>query len=92
MEKRQLPDGPNARQRINLIGRLCKTVKWANLLSHLCFVKGDSKTSIEAKAYASYMKKTLLFEQDQNWHTTLRNFKSARAFYKELGKYGDVEN
>ncbi|KAK8680219.1 hypothetical protein V6N13_109171 [Hibiscus sabdariffa] len=92
MEKRQLPDGPNARQRIYLIGRLRKAVKWADLFSHLCSVKGDSRTSLEAEAYASYMKGNLLFEQDRNWDTALRNFKSARAVYEELGKYGDVEN
>ncbi|KAB1217532.1 Signal recognition particle subunit SRP68 [Morella rubra] len=92
MEKRQLPDGPNARQRIYLIGRLRKAVKWATLFSQLCAIKGDSRTSLEAEAYASYMKGNLLFEQDQNWDTALMNFKSARAVYEELGKYGDLEN
>ncbi|GLT83871.1 hypothetical protein SLE2022_021380 [Rubroshorea leprosula] len=92
MEKRQLPDGPNARQRIYLIGRLRKAVKWANLFSHLCAIKGDSRTSLVAEAYASYMKGSLLFEQDQNWDTALMHFKSAKAVYEELGKYGDVEN
>ncbi|KAL8159912.1 hypothetical protein V2J09_001449 [Rumex salicifolius] len=92
MEKRQLPDGPNRSQRIYLLGRLRKAVKWASLFAQLCAVKGDSRTSLEAEAYASYMKGTLLFEQDQNWDTALRNFKSARAVYEELGKYGDLEN
>lgn len=92
MEKRQLPDGPNAPQRIYLLGRLRKAVKWATLFSQLCAVKGDSRTSLEAEAYASYMKGTLLFEQDQNWETALINFKNARAVYEELGKYGDIEN
>ncbi|RVX17990.1 Signal recognition particle subunit SRP68 [Vitis vinifera] len=92
MEKRQLPDGPNARQRIYLIGRLRKAVKWATLFSQLCAIKGDSKTSLEAEAYASYMKGTLLFEQDQNWDMALKLFKSSRAVYEELGKYGDLEN
>ncbi|KAK3183244.1 hypothetical protein Dsin_030530 [Dipteronia sinensis] len=92
MEKRQIPDGPNARQRIYLIGRLRKAVKWATLFSNLCAIKGDSRTSLEAEAYASYMKGNLLFEQDQNWDTALKNFKSARAVYEELGKYGDLEN
>lgn len=92
MEKRQLPDGPNARQRIYLIGRMKKAVKWASLFSQLCAIKGDSRTSLEAEAYASYMKGNLLFEQDQNWDTALMNFKSARAVYEELGKYGDLEN
>ncbi|KAG1347994.1 signal recognition particle subunit SRP68 [Cocos nucifera] len=92
MEKRQLPDGPNGRQRIYLLGRLRKAVKWAILFSQLCAVKGDSRTSLEAEAYASYMKGTLLFEQDKNWETALMNFKNARAVYEELGKYGDIEN
>lgn len=92
MEKRQLPDGPNKKQRIYLIGRLRKAVKWATLFSQLCALKGDSRTSLEAEAYASYMKGSLLFEQDQNWDTALRNFKSARAVYEELGKYGDLDN
>ncbi|KAL5700047.1 hypothetical protein ACHQM5_025546 [Ranunculus cassubicifolius] len=92
MEKRQLPDGPNAKQRIYLIGRLRKAVKWASLFAQLCATKGDSRTSLEAEAYASYMKGSLLFELDKNWDTALMNFKSARAVYEELGKYGDLEN
>ncbi|WVZ21845.1 hypothetical protein V8G54_000389 [Vigna mungo] len=78
MEKRQLPNGPNASQRIYLIGRLRKAVKWATLFSQLCAVKADSRTSLEAEAYESYMKGSLLFEQDQNWDVALKNFKSAR--------------
>lgn len=30
------------------------------------------------QAYASFMKGNLLFEQDQNWDTALKSFKSAR--------------
>ncbi|XP_060208801.1 uncharacterized protein LOC132636112 [Lycium barbarum] len=92
MEKKTLPDGPNARQRSYLIGRLRKAVKWANLFQELCSIKGDSRTSLEAEAYAAYMKGSLLFEQDQNWEVALKCFKSARAVYEELGKYGDLEN
>lgn len=54
MEKRQLPDGPNARQRIYLIGRLRKAVKWADLFSRLCAAKGDSRTSLEAEVCLCY--------------------------------------
>ncbi|XP_078179761.1 signal recognition particle-related / SRP-like protein [Carex rostrata] len=92
MEKRQLPDGPNGKQRIYLLGRLRKAVKWATLFTQLCSVRGDPRTSLEAEAYASYMKGTLLFEQDKNWQTALVNFKNARAVYEELGKYGTIEN
>jgi len=49
MEKRQLPNGPNASQRIYLIGRLRKAVKWATLFSQFCAVKADSRTSLEAE-------------------------------------------
>ncbi|MCI08859.1 signal recognition particle 68 kDa, partial [Trifolium medium] len=49
MEKRQLPNGPNASQRIYLIGRLRKAVKWASLFSQLCATKADSRTSLEAE-------------------------------------------
>ena len=51
MEKRQLPDGPNARQRNYLIGRLRKAVKWATLFAELCAIKGDSRTSLEAEVW-----------------------------------------
>ena len=51
MDKRQLPDGPNARQRIYLIGRLRKAVKWASLFSGLCSNKTDSRTSLEAEVF-----------------------------------------
>ena len=49
MEKKTLPDGPNARQRSYLIGRLRKAVKWASLFQELCSIKGDSRTSLEAE-------------------------------------------
>ncbi|KAI3908108.1 hypothetical protein MKW92_007292 [Papaver armeniacum] len=92
MEKRQLPSGPVPCQRIYLIGRLRKAVKWASLFAQLCAVKGDSRTSLEAEAYASFVKGTLLFELEQNWETALMSFKNARAVYEQLGKYGDIEN
>ncbi|KAB5532206.1 hypothetical protein DKX38_018876 [Salix brachista] len=84
MEKRQLLDGPNAKQRIYLIGRLRKAVKWADLFSRLCATKGDSRTSLEAEAYASCMNGLLLFEQDRNWDTALKNFISARLLLSLL--------
>ncbi|KAG9449390.1 hypothetical protein H6P81_009355 [Aristolochia fimbriata] len=92
MEKKTLPEGPNARQRIYLTGRLRKAVKWATLFAQLCAIKGDLRTSLEAEAYASYMKGTLLFEQEKNWDTALMNFEKARAFYEKLGKFGGLED
>jgi signal recognition particle subunit SRP68 len=40
---------PNAKQRIYMLGRFRKAVKWATHFSHLCSVKGDSRTSLEAE-------------------------------------------
>ncbi|KAG8388156.1 hypothetical protein BUALT_Bualt02G0096600 [Buddleja alternifolia] len=78
MEKKTLPDGPNASQWSYLIGRLRKAVKWATVFQDLCAMKGDTRTSLEAEAYASYMKGNLLFEQDQHWDIALKCFKNAR--------------
>ncbi|CAN6166737.1 unnamed protein product [Urochloa humidicola] len=90
MEKKTA--GTNAQQRIYMLGRFRKAVKWASLFSQLCSVKGDSRTSLEAEAYASYMKGALFFEQDKNIDAAMINFKNTRAVYEELGKYGSIEN
>ncbi|ONM56748.1 Imidazole glycerol phosphate synthase hisHF chloroplastic, partial [Zea mays] len=60
--------------------------------SQLCSVKGDSRKSLEADAYASYMKGALFSEQDKNIDATIINFKNTRAIYEEPGKYGSIEN
>ncbi|KAM0879607.1 hypothetical protein ACQ4PT_034127 [Festuca glaucescens] len=90
MEKKTA--GPNAKQRIYMLGRFRKAVKWATLFSQLCSIKGDSRTSLEAEAYASYMKGTLLFEQEKNIEAAMMNFKNTRTVYEELGKYDSIEN
>ncbi|ONM02315.1 signal recognition particle-related / SRP-related [Zea mays] len=60
--------------------------------SQLCFVKGDSRKSLEADAYASYMKGALFSEQDKNIDAIIINFKNTRAIYEEPRKYGSIEN
>uniref|UniRef100_A0A0D9VSS3 Signal recognition particle subunit SRP68 n=1 Tax=Leersia perrieri TaxID=77586 RepID=A0A0D9VSS3_9ORYZ len=88
MEKKTA--GPNAQQRIYMLGRFRKAVKWAMLFSNLCSLKGDSRTSLEAEAYASYMKGTLLFEQEKNIEAAMTNFKntsSARDKNKEENSF-----
>lgn len=49
MAVKQTPNGPNARQRFHLIGRLSKAVKWADLFSRACDEKADPKTSYDAR-------------------------------------------
>lgn len=54
MEKRQLPGGPTSRQRIYLLGRLRKAVKWATLLAQLSAIKADSRTSLETEVFLAH--------------------------------------
>lgn len=65
MEKKTLPDGPNARQRSYLIGRLRKAVKWASVFQELCAIKGDSRTSLEAEVFITGL---LLADGIAIWH------------------------
>lgn len=88
MEKKTA--GTNAQQRIYMLGRFRKAVKWASLFSQLCSVKGDSRTSLEAEAYASYMKGALFFEQDKNIDAAMINFKNTR--FVEFCLFQDIRS
>ncbi|KAL2649483.1 hypothetical protein R1flu_017611 [Riccia fluitans] len=92
MEIKSSGAGANARQQAHLIRRLTKAAKWADLLNRLCSEKADSRTGLEALAYAEQMRGNLLLERGTDWETALKKFKSARKIYDELGKFGDVEN
>ncbi|CAM6030711.1 unnamed protein product [Sphagnum balticum] len=92
MEIKQAPQGASARAHMHLIRRLSKAAQWGDLFSRLCSEKADPPTALEAAAYAAHMRGNLLLEREDDWETALRKFKSARAVYEELGKYGDVEN
>ncbi|KAL3701446.1 hypothetical protein R1sor_019468 [Riccia sorocarpa] len=97
MEIKSSGAGANARQQAHLIRRLTKAAKWADLLNRLCSEKADSRTGLEALAYAEQMRGNLLLERGTDWETALKKFKSARPapsrkVYDELGKFGDVEN
>ncbi|KAG6545239.1 hypothetical protein Mapa_013351 [Marchantia paleacea] len=92
MEIKSTTAGANARQQAHLIRRLTKAAKWGDLLNRLCSEKADSRTGLEALAYAEHMRGNLLLERGTDWETALKKFKSARKVYDELGKFGDVEN
>ncbi|CAM6094524.1 unnamed protein product [Calypogeia fissa] len=88
----EIKEGGNTRQQSHLIRRLGKAAKWANLLNRLCNEKADSRTALEAFAYAEHMRGNLLIERENDWETAVKKLKSARAVYDKLGKIGDVEN
>ncbi|CAI5989823.1 unnamed protein product [Closterium sp. NIES-64] len=80
-----------ARKRAHLLRRLARAARWADGFSHLCAARADSKTALEAEAYASYMWGTVLMERETDFDAALQKFSRARTVYEQLGRVGDVE-
>ncbi|GJP50602.1 hypothetical protein CLOM_g9750 [Closterium sp. NIES-68] len=80
-----------ARKRAHLLRRLARAARWADGFSRLCAARADSKTALEAEAYASYMWGTVLMERETDFDTALQKFSRARTVYEQLGRVGDVE-
>eukprot|EP00271_Cylindrocystis_brebissonii_P006442 TRINITY_DN19237_c0_g1_i2.p1 TRINITY_DN19237_c0_g1~~TRINITY_DN19237_c0_g1_i2.p1 ORF type:complete len:431 (-),score=116.30 TRINITY_DN19237_c0_g1_i2:130-1422(-) len=93
MELKAVTSGPDlAQKRTHLIRRMTKAVKWAELFASLCLAKADTKTALEAEAYASYMWGNLLMEKETDWDMALSKFQRVSALYNELGKVGEVSH
>ncbi|CAI5478412.1 unnamed protein product [Closterium sp. Yama58-4] len=80
-----------ARKRAHLLRRLARAARWADGFSRLCAARADSKTALEAEAYASYMWGTVLMERETDFDAALQKFSRARTVYEQLGRVGDVE-
>ena len=70
--------------------RLAKASQWANKLQALCVECGDDRTALEAQAYASWMKATLLLEMS-NWESSLVHYGVARKIYDQFSRVGTME-
>ncbi|GBG75741.1 hypothetical protein CBR_g20988 [Chara braunii] len=92
MELKQLPGGPSSRQRFHLIRRLTKAARWGDVLAALCSEKADSRTALEAEAYASWMWGNVKLEREDDWEGALVKFLRARTVYEQLGKVGNMEH
>eukprot|EP00244_Chara_vulgaris_P012339 TRINITY_DN6437_c2_g1_i2.p1 TRINITY_DN6437_c2_g1~~TRINITY_DN6437_c2_g1_i2.p1 ORF type:complete len:566 (-),score=137.77 TRINITY_DN6437_c2_g1_i2:58-1656(-) len=92
MELKQLPGGPSSRQRFHLIRRLTKAARWGDILASLCAEKADSRTALEAEAYASWMWGNVKLEREDDWEGALVKFLRARTVYEQLGKVGSTEH
>lgn len=93
MELKAIDSGPDlTRKRLHLIRRMRKAAKWADMFAKLCAEKSDSRTALEAEAYASYMQGTVLLEMESNWEVALSKFLRVRTVYEQLGKVGEVNH
>ena len=70
--------------------RLAKATQWADKLHNLCVECADDRTALEAQAYASWMRATLLLEA-ASWETSLTHFGVARKIYDQLSRVGTME-
>lgn len=80
------------RRRFRLLRRLCKAEKWATELAKMSSLKADSRTALEAEAYASWMSASVMFEKENDWEGALGKFLRTRTVYEQLSKLkGDME-
>eukprot|EP00899_Mesostigma_viride_P007214 jgi/Mesvir1/16494/Mv10047-RA.2 len=79
-------------KRAHLLRKLSKAAMWADLFAKLCATRSDSRTALEAEAYASWMRGSLQLEREDDWEGALSKFVRARAVYEKLGNVGDAEN
>lgn len=75
------------RKRFHLLKRLTKAVTWANSLVTLCETRADTRTQLQAQAYAFWMGGSILFERSQH-EKALAKFLSAKTVYEKLGSIG----
>lgn len=75
------------RKRVHLLKRLNKAATWAALLEQLCAARADTRTQLQAEAYASWLAGSVLFER--NLHDkALAKFLHAKQVYDKLGSIG----
>ena len=75
------------RKRIHLLKRLTKAASWAKLLEELCASRADTRTQLQAEAYAAWLAGSVLFERNAH-DKALANFLHAKEVYDKLGSIG----
>jgi hypothetical protein len=77
--------GHAARRHAHMRSRLAKACRWADDLERLCAARGDARTSLEAEAYAAWMRGSFAMLKG-DWVGALTALSRARAIYGELAK------
>jgi len=70
--------------------RLNRAAQWAQKLSALTKKVGDARTSLEAEAYASYMKGNLLVHLRGKWKPALLNLMRSKVIYEGLARAAET--
>ncbi|GAA5801525.1 hypothetical protein HPULCUR_006973 [Helicostylum pulchrum] len=84
--KQESSNSMDTRQRHHLVKRLKRASQYAQKLYALCENQTvESRTALDAKAYATLMKGFLLFEQ-QNWQEALNQFIESRTIYERFAQ------
>lgn len=88
-EKMEHGDDANSRIKFHLTGRLRKAADWSQRLADICAQKADARTSLEAEAYAAYMRGNLAFHREEH-ESALDKFSTARRIYSDLSQVGTL--
>eukprot|EP01105_Mastigella_eilhardi_P017742 TRINITY_DN4091_c0_g1_i1.p1 TRINITY_DN4091_c0_g1~~TRINITY_DN4091_c0_g1_i1.p1 ORF type:complete len:483 (-),score=149.29 TRINITY_DN4091_c0_g1_i1:1148-2596(-) len=80
---------PQPRVRIHMIHRLKKAVKWAAQLDTLCKATANSRTSLEATAYRTWMEGNLQLELEQ-WQQAQDLFETSHKICEQIEKIADT--
>jgi len=78
--KREVEAAPAkaAAARRHSVRRLAKAAYWAGELAKLAAARCDTRSALEAEAYASWMKGMLGLEKEADWHVAADDLKRAK--------------
>lgn len=89
--KKMVEEKMELKQRHHMVRRLAKAALWASQLARLASSKCDTRSRIEAEAYASWMLGSVLLEKGKDWELALAKFGKAMKLMQELSKVGDLD-
>lgn len=78
------------RKRFHYHRKLAKAVKYSEQLQALCNAKGDSRTVLEAEAYAAGLR-ALWMQEESKFDRALVHFSRAKTIYEQLTKVADLD-
>ncbi|MEW5303838.1 MAG: hypothetical protein WDW36_006492 [Sanguina aurantia] len=77
--KKSLEGGaPDARKHRHLLARIRKAAHWAAELARFAVDKCDSRSSVEAEAYSSWLQGSLMVETEADWELALGKLTRAK--------------
>ncbi len=89
--KNDLSKDDDSRKQVHLLKRLSRAVKWSKQLQDLSSAVADSRTQIEAEAYATWMAGNEAMER-MKWQDALANHLRSKTICEQLAKVSDFES